>query len=182
MGAWLLSINGFPVASRDKYVELFLSTAASTRTVHISRAANKDKENSQHTVATVVPTKPPSPPAKIPLRDWKTLLGMTAKQLKEAMAQQHLSANGTKDDMLQRVGIPAKQWKQWRGMTILQLKPLLQQRAGLTVKGTKHEMLTRLGVPVGFEETKQETWGRQNKRANEGKQKAKAGSNFHNRY
>lgn len=98
------------------------------------------------------------------------------------MAQQHLSAKGTKDDMLQRVGIPAKQWKQWRGMTILQLKPLLQQRAGLTVKGTKHEMLTRLGVPVGFGETKQETWERQNKRANEGKQKAKAGSNFQNRY
>jgi hypothetical protein len=63
MGDWLLSINGYPVTSRDKCVELFLSTAASTRTVYISRsaAANKDKENSQHTVATVVPTKPPPP-------------------------------------------------------------------------------------------------------------------------
>jgi len=179
-GDWLLSINGMPVTSRDAGVELFQATAASIRTVCVSRVIGggapvvNDKENGRNAHPVVTATKSvsvPKPAATTkPLPDTIVLLGMTATQLKEELASRDLLQTGTKDTLLERLGLPARQWKQWRKMKISELKPLLQQR-GLTVSGTKHELLTRLGVPVGFGETKHETWERQHRELNKKKRK-----------
>jgi hypothetical protein len=49
--------------------------------------AAKDKENSQNTATVGNKRPPPASVAKMSLPDTATLLGMTAKQLKEVMNQ-----------------------------------------------------------------------------------------------
>lgn len=181
-GDCFLTINKMPVTSRDACVSLFQSTAASSRTVCISRAVggsipfaaakqstNSGKENTGNTKLAAASSKVQ------PVTDTATLLGLTAAQLKEQLQARGLTPGGrpTKDAMLERLGVP-ETWKKWRKLKIVELKPILQSR-GLTVGGTKQEMLTRLGVPVGFGETKHETWMREEReRSKKRKRKLKA--------
>ena len=186
-GDWIISINGIPVTTRDACVHLFRNTSSFPRTVCVSRAAiypgtaavKNHKDNNQSVLPPAVTAKPAdsvktvatSPVVKKPEpKNTAVLIEMTTTQLKDELKQRGLSQTGTKDILLERLGVPVRQWKQWRKMKIPELKQELRQR-GLTVVGSKHELLSRLGVPIGFGESFDEKFRRERMESNKKKRK-----------